>query len=244
MALEGAFEEVVQQLVALLVSHWVGPGLGYLGQLYVDRFLFFRLGLLLFQEFDWQALSHTKRGFSVDVLKLWRLADLLALAEKLEFALPKLLLKGELAANPEFANDDEIQEGVIHPEELAVLVHELVQPQNLFSDFVAQRLVLRPPHLLVSQQISVELLEHREQVPPELKQVLVHFGPEEDVGASQRLHLLMAGMATVLPEGACEAVIHDVGDDFVLLVELSLLGFQEVRPGFGLGDLLQYVGQS
>lgn len=41
MALEGAFEEVVQQLVALLVSHWVGPGLGYLGQLYVDRFLFF-----------------------------------------------------------------------------------------------------------------------------------------------------------------------------------------------------------
>jgi hypothetical protein len=41
VALEGAFEEVVEQLVALFVAHGTGPGLGYFGQLDVDRLLFF-----------------------------------------------------------------------------------------------------------------------------------------------------------------------------------------------------------
>jgi hypothetical protein len=51
-------------------------------------------------------------------------------------------------------------------------------------------------------------------------------------------------MATVLLEAAAVAVVDHVGDDLVLLVKFSLLGFEEVGPGFGFGDLLEEVGQA
>jgi len=181
MSFEGIFEEVVQKLVPFFVTNWASPRLSYFSQLYVNGLLFFSLSFLLFLKLNRQAFSHTKRGLAIYIFEFRTFTDFFALAKKFEFAFSKFFLEGKFTSNPQLTNNDDIQKGIVHPKNLTVLTHQLIQFQNLFSDLVAKGLVFGPTNFVVSQQITVEFLQHWEQILSKLEQVLVHFGPNEYV---------------------------------------------------------------
>jgi hypothetical protein len=171
LSLEGAAEEVVEQLVPLLVTasesgEWLcqSDDFGWNGFLHLAT-----LHLLFLLELHRQTLLHAEAGLAVDLFELLPLGDLLAAVEERVLALPELLLEDELARQEQFAQQDHAEKTGLTAEDLGVLADALVQLQDLLLDAVAEGVVLGLFGTLVAQQVPVELLEQREQAAAELE---------------------------------------------------------------------------
>lgn len=104
----------------------------------------------------------------------------------------------------------------------------------------------------MAEEVTVKLLQKGEQVLAEFVQFFVHLGPEEDVVAAEADQLALAVIfclgavsKAVLPLRLLveveEAVVDDIVDDLVLIIELSLRGLEEEGLGLRIGDLLKKV---
>lgn len=254
LSLERVPEEVVKQLIAFLVeAEGQLRRIHQLHNLHKNSLLnLLEFRLLLFLKLHGQALLHTKRGLPINLLKLCPLGDLLTPIEEDPLALAELLLEDELAGDEHLAGDDDAEEGAL-AEHVPALAHQLVQLQDFLLDAVEQSVVLALPHLLVPEEVTVKLLQEREEVLPELVQFFVHLGPEEDVAAAEAHQLavvvvlrLGAVSKAVLPLRLLveveEAVVDDIVDDLVLIIEFSLRGLQQEGLGLRIRDLLKKVG--
>lgn len=104
----------------------------------------------------------------------------------------------------------------------------------------------------MSKEVTVKLLQKWEKVLPEFIEFFVHLGPQKDIIATEADQLplvvilrLRAVSKVVVPKRLLveveEAVINDIVDDLVLIIEFSLRSPEKEGLGLRIGNFLKKV---